>query len=56
MSFMTILTMISIPIPGVASLIQNTLLKLIYFDLLYTEEWMPQFMSYLGFDFDISDD
>jgi hypothetical protein len=34
----------------------NALLNLIYFDLLYTEEWMPYFMSYLGFDFNIEGD
>jgi hypothetical protein len=53
---MTILSIISIPIPGVASLLLKALLNLIYFDLLYTEEWINKFMSNIGFDFNIEDD
>lgn len=49
LSFMIILSIVSITIPGVALVIQNTLLNLLYFDLLYTEEWMPQIWEKMGY-------
>lgn len=48
MSFLTINTMISMTIPGVAQVIAQVLLNLIYFDILYTEEWLPLFLASLG--------
>jgi hypothetical protein len=44
--------MISLSIVGMPALIQAVLFKLIYFDILYTELWLPQFMSKLGLNFD----
>lgn len=43
--------MIKLPIPGILSKIQLVLLKLIYFDILYTEMWMPQLMESIGLDY-----
>jgi hypothetical protein len=43
-------------IPGMALVIQNTLLNLLYFDLLFTEEWMPDVLNYFGLDYDLIDD
>ncbi len=48
MSFLMINTMISMSIPGVAQVIAQVLLNLIYFDILYTEEWFPSFLRSLG--------
>jgi hypothetical protein len=49
--------MISLSIVGMPALIQAVLFKLIYFDILYTELWFPQFMSKLGLNFDsVADD
>ncbi len=41
LSFLMINTMISMTIPGVASMIAGVFLNLIYFDILYTEKWFP---------------
>ncbi len=48
--------MISIMIPGIPSLIQSVLLKFIYFDILYTELWMMEFMKKIGINFDYVED
>jgi len=48
MSFLTINSMISLSIPGLPQLIQSVLLKFIYFDILYTELWLSQFMVGIG--------
>ncbi len=57
LSFLTINSMISLSIGGMPAVIQAVLIKLIYFDILYTELWLPQFMEKLGFNFDsIADD
>ena len=53
---MIILSIVSITIPGVALVIQNTLLNLLYFDLLYTEEWMPQIWEKMGYVDDDEED
>jgi hypothetical protein len=55
LSFFTINCMIAISIPGIPSIIQSVLIKLIYFDILYTEMWMPHFMSEIGLDLDTID-
>jgi hypothetical protein len=44
--------LISLSIVGIPALIQAVLVKLIYFDILYTEMWLPQFMNQLGLNFD----
>jgi hypothetical protein len=41
LSFLMINTMISMSIPGVASMISGVLINLIYFDILFTERWFP---------------
>ena len=40
MSFLTILSMISISVPGIAKVIQSALLGFICMDLLYTDRWL----------------
>jgi hypothetical protein len=55
LSFLTINSMIAISIPGIPSSIQAVLIKLIYFDILYTEMWMPKLMSEIGLDLDSID-
>jgi hypothetical protein len=44
--------MIAITIPGLPSAIQKVLFKLIYFDILFTEMWLPQLMMRFGLDID----
>ncbi len=53
---MIILSIVSITIPGVALVIQNTLINFLYFDLLYTEEWMPQIWEKMGYVDDDEED
>jgi len=40
MSFLTILSLISIAVPGLAQTIQTVLLKFLYIDILMTDEWL----------------
>jgi len=40
-SFLTINTLISMPVPGIAQILQQVLLNLFYVDILMTEEWLP---------------
>jgi hypothetical protein len=40
--------MISISTPGVASVIQAALIKYVYFDILFTEKWLENFMASIG--------
>jgi hypothetical protein len=40
MSFLTILSLISISVPGIAKVIQSALLGFICMDLLYTDRWL----------------
>jgi hypothetical protein len=40
MSFLTILTMVSIAVPGIAKYVQAALLNFIYLDLLKTDKWL----------------
>jgi hypothetical protein len=49
-SFLTIITLIAVPIPGLPSTIQRVILKLIYFDILYCELWLSQLMVKIGLD------
>lgn len=56
LSFLTINSLISLSIVGIPALIQAVLIKLIYFDILYTEMWLPQFMNKLGLNFDSIED
>ena len=42
--------MIAIPIQGVPSIIQSVITKFIYFDILFTEIWMPNFFHKIGLD------
>jgi hypothetical protein len=39
MSFLTILSLISITVPGIAQTIQAVILKFLYLDILMTDEW-----------------
>ena len=47
-SFITINTMISMSVPGIAQLIQQVFLNLIYVDLLWAEYWLPQLFTQEG--------
>ena len=40
MSFLTILSLVSISVPGLAKIIQSALLGFICMDLLYTDRWL----------------
>jgi hypothetical protein len=40
MSFLTILTLVSIQVPGIAKLLQAALLNFIYMDILQTDKWL----------------
>jgi hypothetical protein len=40
MSFLTILTMVSIAVPGIIKYVQAALLNFIYLDLLKTDKWL----------------
>jgi hypothetical protein len=40
MSFLTILSLVSINVPGLAKVIQGALLGFICMDLLYTDRWL----------------
>jgi hypothetical protein len=40
MSFLTILSLVSISVPGLAKVIQGALLGFISMDLLYTDRWL----------------
>jgi hypothetical protein len=55
LSFLTILTLVSMNVPGVAQIIQFVLINFIYFDILYTERWFPEFMTYLNLEIDFED-
>ena len=53
MSFMTVLTLISIRVPPTTKLIQSALLNLIYLDIFQTDLWLvPLFFPNLGIDSD----
>ena len=41
LSFMLINTMVSLPVPGIAQMVQTVLLNFIYLDILLTDLWMP---------------
>jgi hypothetical protein len=47
--------MISISIPGIANIILSVLLNFIQFDVLYTEEWLPNAMQKVDIDLSQSD-
>jgi hypothetical protein len=42
MSFMTINSMISMPVPGMVQLINNVVMSFIYVDIFLSDKWMPQ--------------
>ncbi|TNV72854.1 hypothetical protein FGO68_gene3689 [Halteria grandinella] len=44
LSFLTILTLLSVSVPGIAQLIQSTLLNFIYLDILKTDQWFIPWM------------
>lgn len=53
MSFITINSFIAVSITGVPKIILSVIYKFIYFDIFYTERWMPDMMKNLGLDFDL---
>jgi hypothetical protein len=40
MTFLTLLSLISISVPGIAKLIMKVVLKFLYLDILQTEDWL----------------
>jgi hypothetical protein len=48
--------MIAVTIPGLPSTIQHVLFKLIFFDILFTEMWLPQLLLGFGLDIENIDD
>ena len=45
MSFLTILSLISMPVPGIVQLTNSVFQKFIYIDIFYTEKWFPDLIS-----------
>ena len=45
MSFLTLLSLISITVPGIAQTIQAVILKFLYLDILMTDEWLYPIIS-----------
>jgi hypothetical protein len=45
MSFLTILSLISITVPGIAKIIQSALFGFICMDLLYTDRWLVPLLT-----------
>lgn len=45
MSFLTLLSLISITVPGIAQTIQAVILKFLYLDILMTDEWLYPLIS-----------
>jgi hypothetical protein len=39
------LSMVAVPVPGIASLIQSTILNFIYLDILQTSSWLVPYLS-----------
>lgn len=46
LSYLMILSMISVNIPGIAQDVQSALLALIYFDVFQTDSWSPTAASF----------
>jgi hypothetical protein len=44
MSFLTILSLVSLSVPGLAKVIQGTLINFICMDLLFTDKWLIPFI------------
>ena len=42
MSFMSINSMISMPVPGMVQLINNVIMSFIYVDIFLSDKWMPE--------------
>jgi hypothetical protein len=49
-SFLTINLLISLPVPGIVQLMQAVFLNLLYFDIFYTEKWLPQMFQFDPFE------
>ena len=54
MSFLTILTMISLTVPGIAKLVQQILMDFVYLDILQTELWFIPWLFPPGSEMEIS--
>ena len=44
-SFLTLLSLISMPVPGIVQLMNSVFQKFIYIDIFYTEKWFPLLIS-----------
>jgi hypothetical protein len=58
MSFLTILSLVSITVPGIAKIIQSALFGFICMDLLYTDRWLVPILTSFktGQDDDVGQD
>ena len=45
MSYLTLLSLISITVPGIAQLITKIILKFLYLDILQTEDWLLPWLT-----------
>lgn len=45
MSFLTLMSLISISVPGLAQIIQAVILKFLYLDFLVTESWLLPWLT-----------
>ena len=53
MSFLTVLTMISLSVPGIAKIVQKILMDFVYLDILQTERWFIPWMFPPGSEVDM---
>ena len=53
MSFLTVLTMISLSVPGIAKIVQKILMDFVYLDILQTELWFIPWMFPPGSEVDM---
>ena len=45
MSFLTILSLISISVPGIAQIFQSVILKFLYLDVMITDDWLLPWLT-----------
>jgi hypothetical protein len=45
MSFLTILSLISISVPGTAQIFQSVILKFLYLDVMMTDDWLLPWLT-----------
>ncbi|TNV86423.1 hypothetical protein FGO68_gene10199 [Halteria grandinella] len=56
LSFMISLSMVSIPIPGIARPIQSVIMQIIYLDMLMTDKWLTPLLQRVFYQEEMDDD